>query len=127
MGEEVVRQCRQQGLEAAQRNGWPDGWQGIWEWEWQFAWLTRHEGLREDLLESLAVSLELKFSEAGKAFLPELANVSDHTILLSVQRAILDASVIDDLRKLIKPTPSYSHECREPAGSIAQGNQSFLD
>lgn len=63
------------------------------------------EGHRKGLLEGLALSLELKFGEAGTAFVPELERQEKLETLEAVLVAIKSASSVEDLRKLVAPCP----------------------
>ncbi|NJN67784.1 MAG: hypothetical protein HC884_14295 [Chloroflexaceae bacterium] len=68
-------------------------------------------GQRQELLDNLALMLDLKFGEAGATLLPDLQQITDLALLRAVRNAIKSATTLDDLRAIYRaPAPLAPHE-----------------
>jgi hypothetical protein len=63
--------------------------------------LAKAEGLVEGLWSAIATSLEYKFGAAGKRLLPRVRKIQDAERLETLNRAILEADAIGDVRQLL--------------------------
>ncbi|NJN67785.1 MAG: cytosolic protein [Chloroflexaceae bacterium] len=70
-------------------------------------------GQRQELLDNLALMLDLKFGEAGATLLPDLQQITDVALLRAVRNAIKSATTLDDLRA-IYCAPTQSEEQKKP-------------
>jgi len=70
----------------------------VTSWERMGAERGRAEGLRE----AIEVTLRHKFPRAGRQLLPEIRLLSDPKKLRALQRAIVKATSIDDVRRLLE-------------------------
>jgi hypothetical protein len=61
----------------------------------------RAEGLREGLLEAIALGLKLRFGEEGSQCFPAFQSLADLALLRRVKQAIETATALDDLRQLL--------------------------
>lgn len=60
--------------------------------------IGREEGLQIGLRNGIRLALDLKFGDAGLALLPELARITDPTVLETVLDSIKPASTVDAVR-----------------------------
>lgn len=59
----------------------------------------RQEGLQQGILLSIETGLELKFGAEGLELLPEISQISDLERLKAIQREVMTANTLDQLRR----------------------------
>jgi flagellar biosynthesis/type III secretory pathway protein FliH len=59
-------------------------------------------GQRQELLDNLALMLDLKFGEGAAVLLPDLQQIEDFAVLRAVRDAIKSATSLDDLRAIYR-------------------------
>jgi predicted transposase YdaD len=62
----------------------------------------RQEGIREGILEAISIGLTAKFGTTDQELVAEIGQVTDLDILRSIQRALITASTIDDVRQVYR-------------------------
>jgi flagellar biosynthesis/type III secretory pathway protein FliH len=68
-------------------------------------------GQRQELLDNLALMLDLKFGEGAAVLLPDLQQIEDFAVLRAVRDAIKSATSLDDLRDIYRASgPSDNQE-----------------
>jgi hypothetical protein len=69
-------------------------------------------GQRQELLDNLALMLDLKFGEGAAVLLPDLQQIEDFAVLRAVRDAIKRATTLDDLRAIYRtsgPSDNQKH------------------
>jgi predicted transposase/invertase (TIGR01784 family) len=64
----------------------------------------RVDGLREGILESIGIVLELKFGAQGLQLLPEIQQIADVDLLRHVQKSLRTVATVAQLRAMYQPT-----------------------
>lgn len=63
--------------------------------------IGRTEGITEGLHEAVAFGLDLRFGEAGKVLLPEVAAITDPARLRAIMDRIKQAASLDEVRAFV--------------------------
>ena len=61
---------------------------------------AKQKGLIEGALNAIELGLRLKFGQDGLQLLPEITQISDLTILQTIQAGLLQGSPLDELRSI---------------------------
>ncbi len=56
------------------------------------------KGIREGIVESIALDLEMNFAQAGRKLLPKIRAIEDLKVLRSLMRTVKKAKSLDEIR-----------------------------